>query len=135
MPDGSPHRVSRPDPVLPAGDQARWAYQSGSHGVVVSVEDTIDIRHLSQPGLVVLDIIAADEQTAITLMDGLQQLWATSGITPVGWTPPCLAFGHGSTPTSGVGAPPASRPIRQWRRAACRTKPVTGQPVQSGLLG
>ncbi|MEU6935669.1 DUF6207 family protein [Streptomyces rubiginosohelvolus] len=49
----------------------------------MSVEDTIDIRHLSQPGLVVLDIIAADEQTAITLMDGLQQLWATSGITPV----------------------------------------------------
>ncbi|MER8199060.1 DUF6207 family protein [Streptomyces microflavus] len=42
----------------------------------------IDPRHLSEPGLAVLDITAADEDTAHALMDGLQQLWATSGITP-----------------------------------------------------
>ncbi|WP_405504601.1 DUF6207 family protein [Streptomyces anulatus] len=41
----------------------------------------IDPRHLSKPGLAVLDITAADEDTAHALMDGLQQLWATSGIT------------------------------------------------------
>ncbi|MGA5045227.1 DUF6207 family protein [Streptomyces arboris] len=39
-------------------------------------------QHLSEPGLAVLDITAADEDTAHALMDGLQQLWATSGITP-----------------------------------------------------
>ncbi|MGA5001023.1 DUF6207 family protein [Streptomyces arboris] len=42
----------------------------------------IDPRHLSETGLVVLDITAADETTAHALMDRLQQFWATSGITP-----------------------------------------------------
>ncbi|PCG83103.1 hypothetical protein CIB93_26590 [Streptomyces sp. WZ.A104] len=44
-------------------------------------------EHVAEPGLVVLDITAADEETAATVMDALQQQWATSGITPVWRTP------------------------------------------------
>ncbi|WP_030593482.1 DUF6207 family protein [Streptomyces globisporus] len=47
------------------------------------MDSVIDARHVSEPGLVVLDITAADEETALALMDELQQLWATSGITTV----------------------------------------------------
>ncbi|WP_257138328.1 DUF6207 family protein [Streptomyces sp. rh34] len=47
------------------------------------MDSVIDARDLSEPGLVVLDITAADEPTALALMDGLQQLWATSGITTI----------------------------------------------------
>ncbi|MFJ1803984.1 DUF6207 family protein [Streptomyces sp. NPDC088180] len=42
-----------------------------------------DARHVSEPGLVVLHITAADEETAPALMDELQQIWATSGITEI----------------------------------------------------
>ncbi|MER6501877.1 DUF6207 family protein [Streptomyces sp. NPDC001455] len=42
-----------------------------------------DEQHVAEPGLVVLDITAADEDTLRTVMDGLQQRWATSGIVPV----------------------------------------------------
>jgi hypothetical protein len=37
--------------------------------------------------LVVLDITAADEDTVAAVMQGLQQQWATSGITPVWHVP------------------------------------------------
>ncbi|MEU5289489.1 DUF6207 family protein [Streptomyces sp. CA-278952] len=47
------------------------------------MDSVIDARHVSEPGLVVLDITAADEETALLLMDELQQLWATSGITAI----------------------------------------------------
>ncbi|WP_331756936.1 DUF6207 family protein (plasmid) [Streptomyces anulatus] len=47
------------------------------------MDSVIDARHVSEPGLVVLDITAADEETALALMDELQQLWATSGITAI----------------------------------------------------
>ncbi|WP_331758466.1 DUF6207 family protein [Streptomyces anulatus] len=47
------------------------------------MDSVIDARHVSEPGLVVLDITAADEETALALMDELQQLWATSGITTI----------------------------------------------------
>ncbi|MCX5166162.1 DUF6207 family protein [Streptomyces sp. NBC_00264] len=43
----------------------------------------IDAQHINEPGLVVLDITAADEDTAHTVMAALEQRWATSGITPV----------------------------------------------------
>ncbi|MFJ7063445.1 hypothetical protein ACIQVA_38340 [Streptomyces microflavus] len=33
-------------------------------------------------------VIAADEESALALMDGLQQLWAASGITEIRATPP-----------------------------------------------
>ncbi|MFI1786166.1 DUF6207 family protein [Streptomyces rubiginosohelvolus] len=51
------------------------------------MDTVIDPRHLSESGLVVLDIAAADEPTATALMEGLQQLWATSGLTPIRRTP------------------------------------------------
>ncbi|OEJ28722.1 hypothetical protein AS594_33965 [Streptomyces agglomeratus] len=47
----------------------------------------IDEQHVTEPGLVVLDVTAADEDTIHEVMEGLQQLSATSGITPVWCTP------------------------------------------------
>lgn len=47
----------------------------------------IDEQHLAGPGLLVLDITAADETTLRAVMNALQQQWATSGITPVRHTP------------------------------------------------
>ncbi|WP_327372345.1 DUF6207 family protein [Streptomyces sp. NBC_01217] len=47
----------------------------------------IDEQHITEPGLVVLDVAAADEDTIRAVMDSLQQRWATSGITPV-WRAP-----------------------------------------------
>ncbi|MFJ8697540.1 DUF6207 family protein [Streptomyces roseolilacinus] len=44
---------------------------------------SIEQQHLDEPGLVILDIAAADEVTARTAMAHLEQMWATSGITPV----------------------------------------------------
>ncbi|MFI6730184.1 DUF6207 family protein [Streptomyces sp. R-74717] len=45
--------------------------------------EPIHAQHLSEPGLVVLDIAAADEATAQAVMTALEQQWATSGIGPV----------------------------------------------------
>ncbi|MFI8966994.1 DUF6207 family protein [Streptomyces sp. NPDC053493] len=47
----------------------------------------IDEEHIGEPGLVVLDIIAADEGTVRAVMEGLQHKWATSGVTPL-WRVP-----------------------------------------------
>lgn len=47
----------------------------------------IDEERIAEPGLVVLDVTAADEETVRAVMDGLQQKWATSGVTPV-WRVP-----------------------------------------------
>ncbi|WNI34381.1 DUF6207 family protein [Streptomyces sp. ITFR-6] len=44
-------------------------------------------EHVSEPGLVVLDIAAADEATALQAMQELGRLWATSGVVPV-WRVP-----------------------------------------------
>ncbi|MER7109471.1 DUF6207 family protein [Streptomyces sp. NPDC000229] len=43
----------------------------------------IDEQHVAEPGLAVLDITAADEETVRAVMEGLQQLWPTSGVTAV----------------------------------------------------
>ncbi|MEV8014550.1 DUF6207 family protein [Streptomyces sp. NPDC086122] len=43
----------------------------------------MDGQLIAEPGLVALDITAADEGTLGAVMDGLQRQWATSGITPV----------------------------------------------------
>lgn len=56
---------------------------TGDLGVAPDMDSVIDVRHVSEPGLVVLDITTADEETAFALMDGLQQLWATSGIATI----------------------------------------------------
>ncbi|MFE6039858.1 DUF6207 family protein [Streptomyces sp. NPDC056452] len=42
--------------------------------------EPIDTQHISEPGLVVLDITAADESTALAAMASLEQHWATSGV-------------------------------------------------------
>ncbi|MFJ7497653.1 DUF6207 family protein [Streptomyces sp. NPDC097727] len=47
---------------------------------------TVSGQHLTEPGLVVLDVTAA-ENTVRAVMDSLQQRWANSGITPV-WRAP-----------------------------------------------
>ncbi|MFF3735324.1 DUF6207 family protein [Streptomyces sp. NPDC002476] len=44
-------------------------------------------QHLSEPGLVVLDITAADEATVQAVMTALDQLWAASGTRPTRRTP------------------------------------------------
>ncbi|MFE2027909.1 DUF6207 family protein [Streptomyces hygroscopicus] len=50
---------------------------------VASGMDSIDEVHVSEPGLVVLDIAARDEETAAAVMSRLDELWATSGVGPV----------------------------------------------------
>ncbi|WP_030222346.1 DUF6207 family protein [Streptomyces bikiniensis] len=47
----------------------------------------IDEERIAEPGLVVLNVTAAGEETVRAVMDGLQQKWATSGVTPV-WRVP-----------------------------------------------
>ncbi|WLQ45621.1 DUF6207 family protein (plasmid) [Streptomyces laculatispora] len=45
--------------------------------------ESINPQHVREPGLVVLDITAADEATAQLVMASLEQRWATSGITAI----------------------------------------------------
>ncbi|MFJ8648908.1 DUF6207 family protein [Streptomyces sp. NPDC093546] len=42
---------------------------------------------MAEPGLVVRDVTAVDEDTIRAVMESLQQQWVTSGITPVWRTP------------------------------------------------
>ncbi|MFC9431668.1 DUF6207 family protein [Streptomyces sp. NPDC056987] len=49
--------------------------------------DFPDRQHLCAPGLLVIDITAADEATAHAAMATLDRLWATSGPRPVHRTP------------------------------------------------
>ncbi|WP_327328771.1 DUF6207 family protein (plasmid) [Streptomyces sp. NBC_01210] len=42
--------------------------------------DRIDEQHVSEPGLVVIDITAQDEETALAVMSELEKWWATSGV-------------------------------------------------------
>ncbi|MFD4695839.1 DUF6207 family protein [Streptomyces sp. NPDC058463] len=51
--------------------------------VVGTVMEPIDAQHISEPCLVVLDITAADETTALAAMAALELHWATSGVGPV----------------------------------------------------
>ncbi|MFJ8669756.1 DUF6207 family protein [Streptomyces sp. NPDC093600] len=43
----------------------------------------IDEQHIAEPGLVVLEVTGADEDTVRVVMEALQDQWATSGVTPV----------------------------------------------------
>ncbi|MFF5092007.1 DUF6207 family protein [Streptomyces niveus] len=45
--------------------------------------DPIDTTQIPEPSLVVLDLTAHDEATAHAVMEVLDRMWATSGITPV----------------------------------------------------
>ncbi|MEU3657852.1 DUF6207 family protein [Streptomyces sp. NPDC032161] len=50
-----------------------------------AVDESMQIaeQHVAEPGLVVLDVAAADEDTLCAVMEALQQHWATSGMTSV----------------------------------------------------
>ncbi|WP_326680959.1 DUF6207 family protein [Streptomyces sp. NBC_01102] len=50
----------------------------------------IDSRHIAEPDLVVLDMTAADEDTAHAVMATQEQRWASSGSTPVHSEPGAL---------------------------------------------
>ncbi|MFI8178850.1 DUF6207 family protein [Streptomyces microflavus] len=54
---------------------------------VGSGRERIDEQHLTESGLVVFDITAADEQTALQVMAGLERMWATSGTAALRRTP------------------------------------------------
>ncbi|MFW3470444.1 DUF6207 family protein [Streptomyces microflavus] len=77
------------------------------------MDSVIAARHVSEPGLVALGITAADEESALALMDGLQQLWAASGITEIRATPPTPPPASASARWSGssprCGSPPRPR--------------------------
>lgn len=45
--------------------------------------NALDVTHIAEPGLVILDITAADETTARAVMKELDTWWATSGISTV----------------------------------------------------
>ncbi|MER7832139.1 DUF6207 family protein [Streptomyces sp. NPDC052644] len=69
---------------------------------------SIDPQHL-EDGLVVLDIAAADEETARTVTDTLDRLWATSG-------------------TATVRRVPGEPGVRARLYADVRRRPETGEP-------
>ncbi|MER6916039.1 DUF6207 family protein [Streptomyces sp. NPDC000594] len=46
-----------------------------------------DEQHIAEPGLTVIDITAADEETATALVTALDRTWATSGPAGVRRTP------------------------------------------------
>ncbi|GHB31429.1 DUF6207 family protein [Streptomyces chryseus] len=83
----------------------------------------IDEQHVTEPGLVVLDVTAADEDTIGEVMEGLQQLWATSGITPV-WRTPAIVLGQLSQndlegPVRAASSPGLPQSGRRGSRAEC----------------
>jgi len=54
---------------------------------VESGVERIDEQHLAESGLVVFDMTAADEETALEVMAGLERTWATSGLAALRRTP------------------------------------------------
>ncbi|MEV7897086.1 DUF6207 family protein [Streptomyces cyaneofuscatus] len=101
----------------------------------------IDPRHLSETGLVVLDIIAGDETTAHALMDRLQQLWATSGITPARREPGqpgvrAQIHAHIKPHTHGTRwPPPAETPASTPRKTATPAEDGASDPPRGGSGG
>ncbi|MFI2457917.1 DUF6207 family protein [Streptomyces sp. NPDC019539] len=61
----------------------------------------IDAQHIAEPGLVVLDITAADEDTLRIVMDSLQRQWPPPASLRSGAPRASPASPPGSTPTSG----------------------------------
>ncbi|MFB6951374.1 DUF6207 family protein [Streptomyces niveus] len=79
--------------------------------------DRIDATQIPEPGLVVLDLTAHDETTALAVMEVLECLWATSGITPYDGNLGCRGSAPASTRTSGTPAPsPPRRSTARGRR-------------------
>lgn len=54
---------------------------------VAGIMERIDEQHVSESGLLVLDITAADESTAAAALRELDRLWASSGANRV-WRVP-----------------------------------------------
>ncbi|WP_323185676.1 MULTISPECIES: DUF6207 family protein [unclassified Streptomyces] len=99
----------------------------------------IDAQHIDEPGHVVLDITAADEDTAHAVMAVLEQRWATSGITPYAATPACRGCGRACTPTSHAardGHHPARSPLVRVRTDAAERlrRPYVGIDVTTTAL-
>ncbi|MGA5471235.1 DUF6207 family protein [Streptomyces arboris] len=117
----------------------------------------IDPRHLSETGLVVLDITAADETTAHALMDRLQQLWATSGITPTRqepgqpgvhaqihahikpphgtrWPPPAVAPASTPRKTATPAEDGAPNSTARWKRRGGPKPIAAASPTATGSL-
>ncbi|MFF8478883.1 DUF6207 family protein [Streptomyces sp. NPDC015414] len=42
--------------------------------------DEINEVHVSEPGLVVVDVVAADDQTAFAVQEALASMWATTAV-------------------------------------------------------
>lgn len=77
----------------------------------------IDEQHIAEPGLVVLEVAAADEGTVRAVMEGLQRQWATSGISRrCGVRRASRVSGLGCTRTYAAPAPRPSRNERQLVR-------------------
>ncbi|MEU1171763.1 DUF6207 family protein [Streptomyces microflavus] len=93
------------------------------------MDSVIDARHVSEPGLVVLDVTAADKGDRPALVDGLQQLWATSGITT---TPLRPAPAPGCTRTSGAPTPAAQLASLRTGRNRPRQRTTELEWVMSG---
>ncbi len=47
---------------------------------VVEGVDAINEVHVSEPGLVVVDVVAADDRTAFAFQETLASLWATTAV-------------------------------------------------------
>ncbi|MFI9630526.1 DUF6207 family protein [Streptomyces sp. NPDC052042] len=75
--------------------------------------EPIHEQHLSEPGLVVLDITAADEATLHAVMNALDQLWATSGTRPARRVPGPGNAGRAAGET-GARRRQATSDIRSW---------------------
>ncbi|MEE1766801.1 DUF6207 family protein [Streptomyces sp. JV185] len=84
----------------------------------------IDAQHIDEPGLVVLDITAADEETAHAVMAALEQRWATSGITPV-CSEPGVSAVTGRSPDRQVSLLRAGNGAARQLRSAGRDDLVT----------
>lgn len=50
---------------------------------VAGLMKPIDEQHITEPGLVVLDITGGDVDTVRAVMAALEERWATSGVGPV----------------------------------------------------
>jgi hypothetical protein len=66
-----------------------------------NVAKEIGEQHISEPGLAVLDITAAHEDTLRLVVAGLEEHWATSGTRPVRRVPDRPRSRPGCTRTSG----------------------------------
>lgn len=96
--------------------------------VVLGMEPIQDV-HVARPGLVVVDIAAADDATALAVQAVLAGRWATATAKRTTRIPGSPAYGCACTPTWNKRSPTAARkPGRAGRRQA----PVSGGEAVGG---